>query len=79
MRELIINGIYRHFKNKNYKVLAAATHSETREKYVVYQALYGDREIYIRPYDMFMSPVDKGKYPAAGQQYRFEFIGMEER
>ncbi len=46
---------------------------------MVYQALYGDRGVYIRPYEIFMSPVDKEKYPDAGQQYRFEFIGMEEK
>ena len=67
--------IYRHFKNKTYQIIAVATHSETREPYVVYQALYGDYMTYIRPYDMFISPVDKNKYPQVTQEYRFEYIG----
>ena len=67
--------IYRHFKNKTYQIIAVATHSDTREPYVVYQALYGDYMTYIRPYDMFISPVDKVKYPEVTQEYRFEYIG----
>ena len=67
--------IYRHFKNKTYQIIAVATHSETREPYVVYQALYGDYMTYIRPYDMFISPVDKVKYPDVEQEYRFEYVG----
>ena len=73
MRELKIKGIYRHFKGDLYLVEDVAIHSETMEKYVVYRALYGENELYIRPYDMFMETVDKEKYPQVNQEYRFEF------
>jgi len=67
-----IGGIYKHFKGNMYEVKAIALHSETMEKMVVYQALYGDNEIFVRPYDSFVSLVDKSKYPDATQEYRFE-------
>ena len=70
--ELKINGIYRHFKGDYYLVNDVVIHSETGEKYVLYTALYGNCERYIRPYDMFLSEVDKEKYPNVQQKYRFE-------
>ncbi len=66
------NGIYKHFKGDYYIVEDIATHSETKEKYVVYRGLYGTNELYIRPMDMFLSKVDKEKYPNVEQEYRFE-------
>ena len=72
MRELKIKGIYRHFKGDLYLVEDVAIHSETMEKYVVYRALYENADLYIRPYEMFMSKVDKEKYPDINQEYRFE-------
>ena len=72
MREIKINGIYKHFKGDLYLVEDFAIHSETKEKYVVYRELYEKSELYIRPYDMFASEVDHEKYPQVQQKYRFE-------
>lgn len=64
-------GRYRHFKGKEYRVLSLATHSETLEPMVVYQALYAEQGIWVRPAAMWSEPVERDGY--AGP--RFTFLG----
>ncbi len=70
--QIKIGGIYRHFKGDYYLVEDIVIHSETQEKMVLYRALYGAVKRFVRPYDMFISKVDKVKYPDVKQAYRFE-------
>lgn len=69
--EEIRPGRYRHFKGNEYQVLCTAKNSETEELMVVYQALYGDRGIWVRPAEMWNETVERdGKVCK-----RFEYIG----
>ena len=70
--------IYRHFLGKRYEVLCSARHTETEAELVIDQARYGERGMYARPLTMFLSPVDKEKYPDAAQVWRFELLKQEE-
>jgi hypothetical protein len=54
----IATGIYRHYKGQSYRVLGTALHSETMEELVVYQALYGDHGLWVRPATMFAESVE---------------------
>lgn len=69
--------IYRHFKGMQYQILSIATHSETGEQMVVYQQLYAPFGVYVRPLAMFMSRVDKEKYPQV-QAPAWEMKGVYE-
>jgi hypothetical protein len=53
-RSVKVGSVYQHYKKISYKVLAIARHSETLEEMVVYQALYGENDVWIRPVTMFL-------------------------
>ena len=68
------NDVVQHFKGNLYVIITThAIHTETGERLVIYMLYKGkDTNFFARPYDMFMSEVDKEKYPNVNQKYRFE-------
>ena len=83
MRNFASGDIIQHFKRETvdqnsmqylYEYIGVAMHSETRDKMIVYRALYGEKELFVRPYEMFMDEVDHEKHPEIRQKYRFEKI-----
>lgn len=64
-------GKYRHYRGNEYEVIGVAKHSETLEEMVVYQALYGEKQIWLRPLKMFMEEVEVDRK----KRLRFEYIG----
>ena len=81
MREFVPGDIIQHFKRETvdqnsmqylYEYIGVAMHSETRDRMIVYRALYGEKGLFVRPYEMFMEEADHEKYPEIRQKYRFE-------
>lgn len=71
MGGIIKGGIYEHFKGNRYHVLGIAHNSETREDMVVYRALYGEAEVWVRPLWMFTETIERdGK-----KLQRFSYTG----
>lgn len=69
--ETIKLGRYRHFKGKEYEVLGLAKHSETLEEMVIYRALYGNRDVWVRPLSMWNETVERNGITVK----RFTYIG----
>ena len=74
MQKLKIGGIYRHFKGGKYEVIGIAKHSETLESFVVYKALYGENNLWVRPLKMFLEELEvNGKKIKRFQKYEKYF------
>lgn len=74
MRDIVIEGVYRHFKGNLYRIEGIARDSEDGQEMVIYRQLYGDGSLWVRNKEMFLSEVDGEKYPDVKQKYRFELV-----
>lgn len=70
--------LYRHFKGNLYQIITIAADAGDGSPKVVYQALYGSYQVYVRDFAEFMSETDREKYPDAQQKYRFEKVETQE-
>ena len=77
MQELKLHRVYRHFKGDYYLVEDVAKDAETEEDCVIYRKLYGDGSLWVRPLAMFLSEVDREKYPDCPQKYRYQLQEIE--
>ena len=66
-------GLYQHYKGEKYELLDTVTHSETEERLVLYRALYGEKGLWVRPYNMFFETVTINSKITP----RFKYIGNE--
>ena len=79
-KAVLVGGVYRHFKGFIARVITLAIHTETGEQLVIYECKGTENSgnhkdgIYARPLEMFLSEVDREKYPDVKQKYRFELI-----
>ena len=67
-------GVYEHYKGSKYQVIDTVRHSETEELMVLYRTMYGNQDLWVRPYDMFCEniTIDSKTVP------RFKYIGEED-
>ena len=77
--QVLKNRVYRHFKGNYYLVVDLAINNEDDSEYVIYRALYGDGQLYVRPKHDFTGLTDTLKYPDATQKYKFELVNKIER
>ena len=75
--QALVGREFIHFKGNRYRLLAIAKHSETLEPFVVYQALYGEHGVWVRPFDMFFGAVERDGYRGPRFRLKAGFITGE--